>query len=206
MAGSGQAIAGGILADAVDGLCGDCGLGEVVEDAQRKIMQAFPISREAEEVIAKGIERLEREGIAESAAPLICAAIRESRDSAQRAGTQPIPKDLYDQLSFYFGSELLNRIEYRIGEEGDLSLQTVFFPLGVTALTLDHVIVFRSRTSADDLWLWAHELGHVQQVERSGLDGFCAAYLQDFLALEEEADRVADDLTARRRTVGAGSW
>ena len=90
-------------------------------------------------------------------------------------------------LRHYFGSEFLSGVEYRVGIDGDLSLQTVVLPFGTTAITSDHVIVFRSRTSAESPWTWAHELGHVKQVERSGLAAFCEDYLRNFLAVEEEA-------------------
>ena len=204
LAGSGQATAG-LLGDMVDDLCADCGLGEVVEDAQRQVLQAWLAYRDMEEVIAQGVDKLTSAGFVESAAPLLCVAIRESRDSATRAGTQPIPKEMRDQLDPYFGSKFLRGVEYRIGVEGDLSLQTVFLPFGTTAITLDHVIVFRSGPAAESLWTGAHELGHVKQIERSGLDGFCKDYLRNFLVLEAEADRVADDVVARRPTVAAGS-
>lgn len=210
IAGSWQAIAGSVLGDAMDDLCGNCGLGEALEDAQREVVQAVLTYRQFEEAISKSVETLTRQGIVESGAPLICAAIRNSRDEARRAGTQPIPKEIRDRLSVYFRSEFLNGVEYRVAKDDAISLQTIFFPLGASAITLDHVIVFRSPIPAESLWMWAHELGHVRQVERSGLDGFCKDYLRDFLAVEEEADRVADDVMARRRAVRAdgviGVW
>jgi hypothetical protein len=36
--------------------------------------------------------------------------------------------------------------------------------------------------------LWAHELAHVQQYRKWGIDGFARRYIQDYLAVEQEAE------------------
>src|SRR3954453_18520370 len=99
---SGQAIAGSMLGEIIDGLCGNCGLGEALDDTQQEIKQAMLTYKNAEQLIAKGVGRLTGEGFVGGAGPLVCAAIRESRDHATYAGSQAIPDDIYDQLSFYF--------------------------------------------------------------------------------------------------------
>ena len=190
-----QATAGEVLEDMIDDLCSSCELNEILSNAHRELKNSVPIYSETKDLLVDGVNTLMRE-YTEHAASLICVAVREFRDQAVRAGTQSIPNEIYDRFRPFFGQDLLNDIEYRIGQDDELSIQTILFPLGASAITLDHVIVFRSHEYADNLWMWAHELEHVRQVRRYGLDGFCEVYVQDFLSLEEEADKVADHLAA----------
>ena len=63
----------------------------------------------------------------------------------------------------------------------------------ITAMTLGEVIVFRDETRArEDTKLWAHELTHVMQYERWGIEGFAERYLEDSEAVEQEARDNAD--------------
>ena len=50
--------------------------------------------------------------------------------------------------------------------------------------------------------MWAHELAHVEQYRRMGVDGFAAAYITDWRAIEREATRRADRVTAAIRQAG----
>jgi hypothetical protein len=201
---SGQARASEVLEDIIDDLCSGCGLGEILNDTRNELRTSVPFYSEAEDLLVASIGIFTHE-YTERAAPLLCAMIRVSRDRVVEAGTQPIPSEIYARFHSVFGQDLLNDVEYRIGQDDELSIQAMLFPLGADAITLDHVIVFSSRADAEDPWMWAHELEHVKQVRRYGLDGFCKAYLQDFLSLEEDADEVADHLATQRRTVTAGS-
>src|SRR5690349_16544497 len=89
IASSVQAMADSVLGEVLDELCDNCSLGEAFEDAQRQMTQAMMTYRELDNMLFKGVERLTRDGIVASAAPLVCASIRESRDKARRAGTRP---------------------------------------------------------------------------------------------------------------------
>jgi hypothetical protein len=55
------------------------------------------------------------------------------------------------------------------------------------AITLDNVIVFADGRYVADLELWAHELTHVEQYSRMGIDGFASRYVQAHWTLENEA-------------------
>lgn len=71
----------------------------------------------------------------------------------------------------------------------------------VVAVTLDDVIVFRDPNRVNDPVLWAHELRHVDQYERMGVDTFAAQYTVNAWVLENEAkdqeNRVYNALIAR---------
>ncbi len=56
------------------------------------------------------------------------------------------------------------------------------------ALTLGEVVLFKSeRLAQSDLQLWAHELTHLMQYQRWGIDGFAERYARDSAAVEREA-------------------
>ncbi|MBU2136882.1 MAG: DUF4157 domain-containing protein, partial [Alphaproteobacteria bacterium] len=64
------------------------------------------------------------------------------------------------------------------------------------AVTLQDVIVFSDAAVARNVWLWAHELAHMEQYRRLGAQGFAARYAADWRALEAEANRRAFAITA----------
>jgi hypothetical protein len=61
------------------------------------------------------------------------------------------------------------------------------------AVTLGGVIVFASPddASSDNLELWEHELTHVEQYQRMGIDAFAQRYVVDYRSLESEAENKA---------------
>ncbi|MBK8908853.1 MAG: DUF4157 domain-containing protein [Rhodospirillales bacterium] len=133
---------------------------------------------------------------------MVARLIRSSRAAAIDAGVEPIPLAMRTRLSGFFPETLLDRVRYRVGSGTDTSVQGYLFQSEYfLATTLDDVIVFRNREDAEtDAVLWAHELAHVQQFERMGIDGFAHSYVRDHQALEHAAMRVAGqyDSWARR--------
>jgi hypothetical protein len=91
-------------------------------------------------------------------------------------------------LTGYVPEPILERVRWR-HDGGDLSLPENVLRFGdVPAMTLDDVVLFRSRQAAlEDPKLWAHELKHVMQFEEWGVDGFARRYLSDYEAVEQEA-------------------
>ncbi|HEY8521002.1 MAG TPA: DUF4157 domain-containing protein [Gammaproteobacteria bacterium] len=124
-----------------------------------------------------------------AAAPALADWIVESRDAALREGVQPIPPEIRAKLQGYVPPEALDRVRFRVGGGGALSLQQNLFRSGyVPAVTLDQVIVFRREKDArEDLGLWVHELKHVMQYREWGVEGFARRYVSDYNAVEEEA-------------------
>jgi len=152
--------------------------------------EADRFSRDAQQ----GVRRMFKETQVETVGPALATAIRASRNDARRAGTNQIPSRMYRLLRHCFSSRFLNNVEYRVGQGHELSLQANSFRFGgASAIALDDTVIFRrSRDAQDNLWLWAHELQHIDQYDRWGVLKFAKRYVRDHRAVEDEADRVAD--------------
>ncbi|MEP1143490.1 MAG: DUF4157 domain-containing protein [Henriciella sp.] len=137
--------------------------------------------------------RITRETAVETLGPVLGEAIRHSRDNARSAGTNPIPVQIKQALSVYFDQGLLNRVRYRIGQGHELSVQANSIRFGdAQGVALKDTIVFANVAAANDLWLWAHELGHIQQYDKWGLTDFSKRYVRDSGAVESEANDIAN--------------
>lgn len=128
------------------------------------------------------------------AAALLSQWIQLSRQQVLSAGAEPIPPSVIKGLTGYFPPELLRSVRYRSGLDTEWSLPSLAFQYGdVVAVTLVDVVLFRREADAQhDLKLWAHELTHVMQYQRWGIDGFATRYVSDSGAVEGEAYANAD--------------
>lgn len=129
-------------------------------------------------------------GIAALLAPMLADWIALSRDAAIATGVEPMPAPIRNALADYVPPAVLDKIRWRVGAVGDFTLQQTTIGFGdIPAMTLGHVIVFKSRDEAlADSTLWAHEIKHVQQFEEWGLQGFAARYLTDYQGIEFAAN------------------
>jgi hypothetical protein len=134
------------------------------------------------------------------ASQLLAQWITESRQQMLSAGTRPVPPQIAQGLAGYFPPELLREVRYRSGGSTEISLPGLMFQYGdAAAITLIDVVMFRSEADAQtDTKLWAHELTHVMQYRRWGVDGFAARYVADSNAVEREAYGNADRYVAWR--------
>ncbi|WP_208352905.1 eCIS core domain-containing protein [Pseudaestuariivita rosea] len=138
------------------------------------------------------------DGIGASMGPVLADAIRASRTAAIEKGVQPLLPEVRRKMQRSFDNAVLNRVRYRIGVEGT-TLQTLSLKFGrYHAMVLGDVVIFRSEEDLNDPALVAHELAHVLQYDAWGIDEFARRYARDHIAVEDEADRVADDWLAGR--------
>jgi hypothetical protein len=128
------------------------------------------------------------------AAGVLAHLLESARAQAIADGVKPVPSRIYRGLLGYFPPIVLQHVRYATGQTGGLTLPALAFTYGdATAMTLGEVVLFRDERAAEtDLKLWAHELTHVMQYQRWGLDGFAAHYVQDTDAVEREANDNAD--------------
>jgi hypothetical protein len=134
------------------------------------------------------------------AAQVLAQWITEARRAMLGAGTQPVPPQIVQALSGYFPPALLQQVRYRSGGSTEMSLPGLALQYGdAAAITLVDVIMFdREADAQQDLKLWAHELTHVMQYRRWGIDGFAARYIADSRGVEREAYSSADRFIAWR--------
>jgi hypothetical protein len=127
--------------------------------------------------------------LVQTLAPLLADWIARSRDAAITEGVREIPSAVRAVLAGYVPEATLERVRWRTGGGGGMSLQQNVFAFGdVPAITLDYVIVFADEKAAlEDPKLWAHELKHVMQFEQWGLAQFAVRYLTNDGAVEQEA-------------------
>lgn len=136
----------------------------------------------------------------QAAAPAIAASIRYSRAEALNAGAKPPPADVRRELEPYFSDDLLDDVRWTLaGQRLSLGSVLASWYFDEAAVTLQDVLVFSSPDASRNLWLWAHELAHVEQYRRWGVDGFSRRYAADWAAVERAANRRADQVIAEIR-------
>jgi hypothetical protein len=128
------------------------------------------------------------------ASRLLAQLIETAREEAIADGVRPVPPTIYRGLLGYFPPALLQRTRFGSVGARRIALPALAFTYGdATAITLGDVVLFRDdRAAQNDLKLWAHELTHVMQYQRWGLDGFAARYVDDSGGVEREAVENAD--------------
>ena len=129
-----------------------------------------------------------------AAARVLAELIESARAQAIADGVHPIPAVVYRGLLGYFPDALLRKARFAVGRVDSIALPALAFTYGdAAAITLMDTILFRDPKNAQsDLKLWAHELTHVLQYQRWGVDGFAERYVRDSQAVEREAYANAD--------------
>ena len=112
---------------------------------------------------------------------------RTAHDTALQNGAQPMPDAIKAKLKGVFPDEVLNKVTFTVGGQDSMIAQA--FSYGdVLAITFIDTVVFRQADAAQtDDALWAHELTHVMQYDRWGVDEFARRYARDYKAVEDEA-------------------
>lgn len=157
-------------------------------------------------------------------APILAGWITATRANLLREGVEPIPpriKDTIRQVVPDYPERLLNKVRYRVGTGGALSVSGVTQTFGdAAATTLDYVIVFKKGycrrygtgvddgrwySPAEDTRVWAHELRHVMQYDKWGIYNFSIEYLRNWNGVEKVAYRYDDsyERTAREKNIKA---
>ncbi|MDP2228052.1 MAG: DUF4157 domain-containing protein [Moraxellaceae bacterium] len=129
--------------------------------------------------------------------PALVQAIRFSRAQAMSQTPEAMPDQIRTALAPYFADEILDGAKWTTAGQ-DLGLGSLlarwYYEEG--AVTLRDVIVFSDAAVAKNVWLWAHELAHMEQYRRLGTEGFAESYVSDWRTLESEANRRAFAITA----------
>ncbi|MEM7291486.1 MAG: DUF4157 domain-containing protein [Pseudomonadota bacterium] len=175
-----SAKAGGLFGDMVETLCGNCGAGRALDKAHNDIGNPLDVSG-----------RVIKESTVETIGPLLGEAIRHSRNEARRVGTKPMTNSMKFHMSPYFDQDILNRVQYRVGQGGELSVEMNSFRFGdASAVALIDTVIFRSQNSTTNTPLWAHELFHITQFRSWGLSNFGKRYVRSYRTVEADAERM----------------
>jgi hypothetical protein len=128
----------------------------------------------------------------------LAALIDGARRRAIADGVLPLPPGIYRSLLGFFPADLLQKVRFGVGRAEPLDLPSLTFSYGdAVAMTLGEIIIFRSEHQAKtDTRLWAHEMTHVMQYQRWGIEGFADRYVRDSAAVEREAIDNAKRFTA----------
>lgn len=114
-------------------------------------------------------------------------------DSARRRaiadGVLPLPPGIYRSLLGFFPGDVLRKVRFGVGRTDPLDLPSLTFSYGdAIAMTLGEIVLFKSEHQAKtDTKVWAHEMTHVMQYQRWGIEGFADRYVRDSAAVEREA-------------------
>jgi len=134
--------------------------------------------------------------VKESGSQVLARAIVYLRDLVLQ-DAKPIPLEVQVKLAPFFPVNILEKVKYSIAWNPLVRsalrelIETDRYSL---ALTLDYVIVFADEGSVDNLWLWAHELTHVQQYARWGVETFARFYIDNHRQVEKEAHEYANQV------------
>lgn len=119
----------------------------------------------------------------------LATLIDTARRRAIADGVQPLPAGIYRSLLGFFPAGLLQKVRFGIGGIEPLDLPALTFSYGdAIAMTLGEIVLFKSEHQAEtDTKVWAHEMTHVMQYQRWGVEGFADRYVRDSAAVEREA-------------------
>lgn len=117
--------------------------------------------------------------------------------------SSPIPEDVKNALRGNFNESTLNRARYSIGTieitlPNFIGQGAKFMGGDSYAVTVDDIIVFNTNPGSyiNNANWWAHEMTHVQQYERMGVETFAFNYMRDAgNSLESEAVNNANRIT-----------
>lgn len=137
-------------------------------------------------------------GLVGYATQLLARLIESTREQAIADGVQPVPTTIYRGLLGYFPDGLLRKARFASGRRDRIAVPSLAFSYGdAAAMTVGEVVLFRDAAKAQsDLKLWAHELTHVLQYQRWGIEGFAERYVRDSQGVEREAYENADRFAA----------
>ena len=118
----------------------------------------------------------------------LAIAIKLGRLEASRTGTKPVPDRLKRMFRDHYPDEVLDEARWRVAEPGSrLGRVLSRWPVKEGAVTLGNVIVFKTDKAARNHGLFAHELVHVTQYRKLGVDEFARRYAADPEPIEQEA-------------------
>ncbi|MEV8879142.1 eCIS core domain-containing protein [Mesorhizobium ciceri] len=136
--------------------------------------------------------------------PALEQAIISSRNDAIN-GAGPIPPQIRQQLTGYADEDSMNRVRYKVGDNGFVNLAHLLEQGGfASAVTLIDVVVFRGPSEAADPSIWAHELKHIEQYRDWGVHSFAVQYSRNARGVEDPAYEKGNGFWQWRQSASSG--
>lgn len=141
------------------------------------------------------------EAIATAPFDILLAAHLQAAHDVLEPAARSIPKSIKKLLRDHFDAALLEKAKYIVSSIGFTLPEAIngtraFMGDHAFAVTIDNVIVFSIEPDNSDTAIrwWAHEICHVTQYEKWGIDGFSNRYINSFAEIEEEAEAKAEEV------------
>ena len=180
---------GGIFDVACNLRSGGLSPGNILKQTEKAGQDVANTAQKAGQDVANALNELQASVLS---GPALEQAIIASRNTAIN-GAMPIPPSMRQQLTGYASEDSLNRVRYKIGDNGFANLARLLEQGGLaSAVTLIDVIVFRGPSEAADPALWAHELTHVDQYSE-GTRSFAVRYTRNWQTIENPAYEKGDN-------------
>jgi len=190
---------GGIFDVACNLQHGGLSPGNIVKQTEKAGQDVANTVQKAGQDVANAINELQASVLS---GPTLERAIIESRNTAIN-GSMPIPAQIRQQLTGYASEDSMNRVRYKIGDNGFVNLAHLLEQGGfAAAVTLIDVVVFRGPSEAADPSIWAHELTHVDQYQSWGVHSFAVQYARNSRGVEDPAYAKGDGFWAWQQQQG----
>ncbi len=161
------------------------------------------VQKSLPEILIKYLNKpdLKPEDVLRSPIDVILAALLDSAANQLSAVAKPVPDLVKLILKPHYPSGTLDEAKYVVGKVGITLPQAInglqtFMGNKEHAVTVPGVIVFSVEPdqSAQTIRWWAHELQHILQYNTLGVVGFASKYINDYQAIESEADKKANSI------------
>jgi hypothetical protein len=193
---------GGILDAACNLSHGGLSPSNIAKQTQKAGEDTVSTVAKAGQDVANAINELQASVLS---GPTLEQAIIASHNTAIN-GAMPIPPQIWQQLTGYASEDSMNRVQYKIGDNGFANLAHLLEQGGAAAaVTLIDVVVFRGPSEAADPSIWAHELTHVDQYRDWGVQSFAVQYARNWRSVEDPAYAKGDGYEAWAANGGNGT-
>ena len=161
----------------------------VVAKTRAAIAQAGNVGLEkAADYWLSAADQRQAENNPQGSGTALAIAIRLGRLEAIRAGAKPVPDGMKRRFKGHYSEALLDEARWTVAEpDSRLGRVLARWPVKEGAVTLGDVIVFKTRSAARNRRLFAHELVHVDQYRKLGINTFARRYAENPDPIEEEA-------------------
>jgi len=121
-------------------------------------------------------------------------------------GAMPMPPEVRQVLQYWYPSNLLDIMRWKIGQGGELNVANASTRYGeAEAITLIDVVIFRDQDAYLDLSTWVHEMKHIQQYADYGVHSFAVQYMRSWNSIEDPAYAIQAQFTNTWNQVAAAA-